>query len=44
MAEPGDQVTETPARLIPGDEPVREILTFSLGGEAFGVPLTQVLV
>jgi purine-binding chemotaxis protein CheW len=43
MAESGDQATETPGRLIPADEPVREILTFSLGGDAFGVPLTQVL-
>ena len=42
MAESLDQVTEAPARLIP-DEPVREILTFSLAGDAFGVPLTQVL-
>lgn len=35
--------TETPARLLPGDEPVREILTFAVGGEAYGVPLTQIL-
>jgi purine-binding chemotaxis protein CheW len=43
MADFIDQATETPARIVPGDEPVREILTFALGGEAFGVPLTQVL-
>lgn len=43
MAEHLDQVTETPARGAVADEPVREILTFSLGGDAFGVPLTQVL-
>ena len=43
MADPLDQATETPARGVATDEPVREILTFSLGGEAFGVPLTQVL-
>jgi purine-binding chemotaxis protein CheW len=38
-----DQVTETPMRLGAHDEPIREILTFAVGGEAFGVPLTQVL-
>lgn len=43
MPEHMDQVTETPARGAVTDEPVREILTFSLGGDAFGVPLTQVL-
>lgn len=43
MAETVDTATETPLRAAAGDEPVREILTFSLGGEAFGVPLTQVL-
>jgi purine-binding chemotaxis protein CheW len=43
MAETLDTATETPARGVAQDEPVREILTFSLGGEAFGVPLTQVL-
>src|SRR5688572_6339301 len=43
MADIPDTATETPARGIAPDEPVREILTFSLGGEAFGVPLTQVL-
>ncbi len=43
MAEHLDPVTETPARGLVADEPVREILTFSLGGDAFGVPLTQVL-
>ncbi len=43
MAEARDQVTETPLRLSTSDEPVREILTFSLAGETFGVPLTQVL-
>ena len=43
MPEHMDQVTETPARGVVADEPVREILTFSLGGDAFGVPLTQVL-
>src|SRR5688572_30280164 len=37
------QATESPVRSVAGDEPVREILTFSLAGEAFGVPLTQVL-
>jgi purine-binding chemotaxis protein CheW len=43
MAEPLDHATEMPARDMVADEPVREILTFALGGEAFGVPLTQVL-
>jgi purine-binding chemotaxis protein CheW len=43
MADTLDTATETPARDVAPDEPVREILTFSLGGEAFGVPLTQVL-
>jgi purine-binding chemotaxis protein CheW len=43
MADAQDQATETPARGVVADEPVREILTFSLNGEAFGVPLTQVL-
>lgn len=43
MPESLDQVTETPARLLPTDEPVREILTFAVGGEAYGVPLTQIL-
>jgi purine-binding chemotaxis protein CheW len=43
MHEPLDTATETPMRSAASDEPVREILTFSLGGEAFGVPLTQVL-
>jgi purine-binding chemotaxis protein CheW len=38
-----NQITETPVREGTRDEPVREILTFSLDGEAFGVPLTQVL-
>jgi purine-binding chemotaxis protein CheW len=38
-----NQITETPVREGSRDEPVREILTFSLDGEAFGVPLTQVL-
>ena len=37
-----DLATATPARLSTPDEPVREILTFALNGEAFGVPLTQV--
>jgi purine-binding chemotaxis protein CheW len=43
MAETIDQIPETPARGATADEPVREILTFALGGEAYGVPLTQVL-
>jgi purine-binding chemotaxis protein CheW len=43
MADSLGQLTETPLRLGAGDEPVREILTFTVGGEAFGVPLTQVL-
>lgn len=43
MAESIEQLTETPLRLGASDEPVREILTFTVGGEAFGVPLTQVL-
>ncbi|HTV24142.1 MAG TPA: chemotaxis protein CheW [Polyangiaceae bacterium] len=43
MADTIDQITETPLRGAAADEPVREILTFSLGGEAYGVPLTQVL-
>ncbi len=43
MADTLDHATETPLRAAVSDEPVREILTFSLGGEAFGVPLTQVL-
>jgi purine-binding chemotaxis protein CheW len=44
MAETHEnQITETPVRAGASDEPVREILTFSLAGEAFGVPLTQVL-
>jgi purine-binding chemotaxis protein CheW len=43
MVESLDPITEMPARDIAADEPVREILTFSLAGEAFGVPLKQVL-
>ena len=43
MADTIDQITETPLRGAAADEPVREILTFSLAGEAYGVPLTQVL-
>jgi purine-binding chemotaxis protein CheW len=43
VAESPDQATESPVRSVAGDEPVREILTFALCGEAFGVPLTQVL-
>ena len=43
MAEQYEQVTETPVRIGAPDEPMHEILTFSLGGKAFGVPLTQVL-
>jgi purine-binding chemotaxis protein CheW len=43
MPEPRDGITFAPLRLPAGDEPVREILTFSLGNDAFGVPLTQVL-
>lgn len=43
MAESHDPATETPIRAGLSDAPVREILTFSVGGEAFGVPLTQVL-
>src|SRR5688572_22396690 len=37
-----EHVTATPVRLSSNDEPVREILTFALNGEAFGVPLIQV--
>jgi purine-binding chemotaxis protein CheW len=43
---PGEELepsTAVPARLSGADEPVREILTFAVGGEAYGVPLTQVL-
>lgn len=36
-------VSAAPLRLSGSAEPVREILTFSVGGEAYGVPLTQVL-
>jgi purine-binding chemotaxis protein CheW len=43
MGETPDTATESPVRAAAGDEPIREILTFSLGGEAYGVPLTQVL-
>lgn len=44
MADAQDnQVTETPVRAIISEAPVREILTFAVGGEAYGVPLTQVL-
>ena len=43
MADQYEQVTETPVRIGTPDEPMHEILTFSLGGKAFGVPLTQVL-
>jgi purine-binding chemotaxis protein CheW len=43
MADSQDSTTQAPLRLSAGDEPVREILTFSLGDGAFGVPLTQVL-
>lgn len=43
MADSLETVTETPVRLSTSDEPMREILTFAVGGEAFGVPLTQVL-
>jgi purine-binding chemotaxis protein CheW len=42
-AEPQEQITAAPVRLSMSDEPVREILTFALNGEAYGVPLTQVL-
>jgi purine-binding chemotaxis protein CheW len=41
MAE--GEPTEAPLRLGANEETVREILTFSVNGEAFGVPLTQVL-
>jgi purine-binding chemotaxis protein CheW len=44
MVDPLDTITEAPAaRLSTASEPVREILTFTLGDNAFGVPLTQVL-
>jgi purine-binding chemotaxis protein CheW len=43
LSEIADQATAAPLRLSTSDEPVREILTFAVGGEAFGVPLTQVL-
>ena len=42
-AEPQEQLTAAPVRLGVGEEPIREILTFALNGEAYGVPLTQVL-
>ena len=35
--------TEAPLRPQAASESVREFLTFSVGGEAFGVPLTEVL-
>ena len=38
-----EAITSAPLRLSVNDEPVREILTFALGGDAYGVPLTQVL-
>jgi purine-binding chemotaxis protein CheW len=38
-----DSISALPMRASVSDEPVREILTFALAGEAFGVPLTQVL-
>lgn len=38
-----EAISSAPLRLSVSDEPVREILTFALNGEAFGVPLTQVL-
>ncbi|MEY2930066.1 MAG: chemotaxis protein CheW [Pseudomonadota bacterium] len=41
-AEAMEPLSTTPVRLSSSDEPVREILTFALNGEAFGVPLTQV--
>lgn len=41
MAE--GEPTEAPLRLGASDDSVREILTFTVNGEAFGVPLTQVL-
>lgn len=43
MPEQYEQTTETPLRIGAPDEPMHEILTFSLGGKAFGVQLTQVL-
>jgi len=42
-AEPQEHLTAAPVRTSLSDEPVREILTFALNGEAYGVPLTQVL-
>lgn len=42
MAEHADNETEVPIRSI-GGESVKEFLTFSVGGESFGIPLTQVL-
>jgi len=41
-AEPQEHLTAAPRPSV-SDEPVREILTFALNGEAYGVPLTQVL-
>jgi purine-binding chemotaxis protein CheW len=38
-----EAITAAPLRLSVSDEPVREILTFAVGGAAYGVPLTQVL-
>ena len=42
-AESQELITAAPVRPSLSDEPVREILTFALNGEAYGVPLTQVL-
>ncbi|HKO93542.1 MAG TPA: chemotaxis protein CheW [Polyangiaceae bacterium] len=42
-AESHELITSAPLRPSVSDEPVREILTFALNGEAYGVPLTQVL-
>jgi purine-binding chemotaxis protein CheW len=43
LGESIESITSVPQRLSVNDEPVREILTFALGGDAYGVPLTQVL-
>ena len=42
LAEGIEPSTAVPSRMSI-EEPVREILTFAIGGEAYGVPLTQVL-
>jgi purine-binding chemotaxis protein CheW len=43
LGEELEHSTAVPARMSGAEEPVREILTFAVGGEAYGVPLTQVL-